>query len=313
MPESRWLSRMPVYDVNKGRIVGRVHKLILDPEGRRIVGLLLATRLGREPRCLPFRNIHSIGEHALTVRGAETIMPLSELPGMEEALRSQRRVHNSPILTESGTFVGDVDEYTVNPHSGRIETLLVSGGLIRDLFQGQVALPAHLVLTIGEDATIVREQAVTFLEHEREQRAATRRGRAVAPVVETEEKAAGDETGASIQPRKTWRQRLRNLFKTREDGPERPEDEAAPGTMETGEEKEPGPGPDKKTSSVVEFVASVDDAADSVTVDPASAVGRDVGVFDREETGFEQHVADDVDDVVPPVAGSGGEGDDRET
>lgn len=167
MTESRWLSRMPVYDIVKGRVVGRVHRLIVDADARKVVGLVLATRLGREPRCLPFRHVHSIGEHAVTVKGTEAIAPLSELPDMEEAYRAQRRIYNSPILTESGSFIGDVDEYTINPQSGRLEALLVSGGLIRDLFRGQAALPAHLIVAIGEDATIVKDVAVTFLEQRR--------------------------------------------------------------------------------------------------------------------------------------------------
>ncbi|REJ32252.1 MAG: hypothetical protein DIU83_09080, partial [Bacillota bacterium] len=168
MAESRWLSRMPVYDIARGRVVGRVSRLLVDADARKVVGLLLATRLGREPRCLPFRHVHAIGEHAVTVRGTDAIAPLSRLPDMEEALRSQRRIYNSPILTEGGVFVGDVDEFTINTESGRLETLLVSGGLIQDLFRGQAALPSHLVVAIGEDATIVKDVAVTYLKERRQ-------------------------------------------------------------------------------------------------------------------------------------------------
>src|SRR5690554_2461431 len=125
---------MPVYDIARGRVVGRVSRLLVDADTRKVVGLLLATRLGREPRCLPFRHVHAIGEHAVTVRGTDAIVPLSELPDMEETLRAQRRIYNSPILTEGGAFIGDVDEFTINTESGRLEAMLVSGGLIRDMF-----------------------------------------------------------------------------------------------------------------------------------------------------------------------------------
>src|SRR5690625_3476972 len=164
MSDSRSLTRLPVYDVSNGRVVGRVHRLIVDPDSRKVAGLLLATRLGREARCLPFRNIHAIGRHAVTVRGTDAIARLSELPDMEEMFRSRRRVHDSPVLTEDGTFVGDVDEYAVNTQTGRIETLLLSGGLVRELFRRPTDLSAHYVVTIGEDAVIVREQAVTTLQ-----------------------------------------------------------------------------------------------------------------------------------------------------
>lgn len=155
---------MPIYDVETGRIVGRVRRLLVDPDERRVVGLLLAGRLGKEAHCLPFRELHAIGEHAVTVRGTDGIAPLSEQPELAEVLRSRRRLYHAPILSEGGRFLGDVDEFTVNPRSGRIEALILSGGLIRDLFRGQAVLPAHLVLTIGEDAIIVRDQAVSHLE-----------------------------------------------------------------------------------------------------------------------------------------------------
>lgn len=213
MAESRWLSRMPVYDIAKGRVVGRIHRLILDAEARKVVGLLLATRLGREPRCLPFRHVHAIGEHAVTVRGTEAIAPLSELPDMEEALRAQRRIHNSPILTEGGAFIGDVDEFTINTQTGRLEAMLVSGGLIRDLFRGQAALPSHLIVAIGEDATIVKDLAVSFLaQHQREQKqeAAPHRLR---PASATHDKSADAEerengAGAGV----SWADRLKRAL-----------------------------------------------------------------------------------------------------
>lgn len=188
MAESRWLSRMPVYDIVKGRVVGRVHRLIVVPDARKVIGLLLATRLGREPRCLPFRHVHAVGEHAVTVRGTEAIAPVSELPDMEEAMRAQRRIHNSPILTEGGAFIGDADEFTINTQSGRLESLLVSGGLIRDLFRGQAALPSHLIVAIGEDATIVKDIAVSFLEQRRLEQG---QGRA----------ARTDSSSESVRPR----------------------------------------------------------------------------------------------------------------
>ena len=201
MAESRWLSRMPVYDIARGRVVGRVSRLLVDADARKVVGLLLATRLGREPRCLPFRHVHAIGEHAVTVRGTDAIAPLSRLPDMEEALRSQRRIYNSPILTEGGVFVGDVDEFTINTESGRLETLLVSGGLIQDLFRGQAALPSHLVVAIGEDATIVKDVAVTYLKERRQ--------------AQRENNKEDSARGAPGPAEGSWRERLRRALTVR--------------------------------------------------------------------------------------------------
>lgn len=208
MAESRWLSRMPVYDIAKGRVVGRIHRLIVDAEGRKVVGLLLATRLGREPRCLPFRHVHSIGEHAVTVRGTEAIAPLSELPDMEEALRAQRRIYNSPILTEGGAFIGDVDEFTINTQSGRLEALLVSGGLIRDLFRGQAALPSHLIVAIGEDATIVKDMAVSFLAQHRKEQEQSTRPQPTPPEAST--KADTPKPGSNTEM--SWGERLKRVL-----------------------------------------------------------------------------------------------------
>ncbi|MBO8141788.1 MAG: PRC-barrel domain-containing protein [Firmicutes bacterium] len=167
MPESRCLNRMPVYDLETGRVVGRVRRLIVDPDERKVVGLLLSTRVGKEALCLPFRDLHAIGDHAVTVRGTDCIGPLSEHPEMLETMRSRRRLYHAPVLTEGGRFLGDVDEFFVNPKHGRVESLLLSGGLIRDLFRGQASLPAHLVLTVGQDAVIVRDLAVAVLEQKR--------------------------------------------------------------------------------------------------------------------------------------------------
>lgn len=304
MATSRSLTRMPVYDVSNGRIVGRVHRLIIDPDARKVIGLLLATRLGRETRCLPFRNIHSIGEHAVTVRGMEAIARLADLPDMDEMLRSQRRIYHSPILTEDGSFVGDVDEFTVNGQTGRIESLLISGGLIQDLFRGQVGLPAHLVVTIGEDATIVRDQAVTMLKQRQK-----------------EQLASGNEPTtptAPREPRLTLGQRLRASFTWRRQDTL---DIDAPLTVIDAQENDEKPlasepdGVVRKSEAiraadstrVVRTGAGVDGLAGSVgrTVGSGS-----VGQFGQ-QAGFQQHVVEDGDDVVPPVSLDGRESGDR--
>jgi len=240
---------MPVYDLETGRVVGRVRRLIVDPDERRVVGLLLAGRLGKEPQCLPFRDVHAVGEHAVTVRGTDAIVPVSELPEMQEALRSRRRLYHAPILTEGGRFLGDVDEYTVNPRSGRIEALLLSGGLIRDLFRGQAVLPAHLVLTIGEDALIVRDQAVGLLEP-RAREGAEGPGARSLPHGSAGGAAQPHAAAASPPRARTAAQRLRAVFSgwrrrssAAGEDPPAPKETAPSPPAASGRSAAPGPSP----------------------------------------------------------------------
>lgn len=305
MTNSRTLTRMPVYDISNGRIVGRVHRLVIDPDSRKVVGLLLATRLGKEARCLPYRNIHSVGEHAVTVRGMDAISRLSELPDIEDVVRSQRRIYNSPILTEDGSFVGDVDEFTVNTQSGRIDSLLISGGLIHDLFKGQAALPAHFVVTIGEDATIVRDQAVTALkQRQREQAAAAdKQHRASGGAPRHDGDDTVDERADGRRP--TIGERLRRTFSR----PGRrvaivPEDDVT----EVGAGKRSA----EPTSKVP--VVVIDGRADRSESDGKEDDERSTNVPSVQighQPGLKQHVVQDADDVVPPGSGDGGEGGDR--
>lgn len=354
MPTSRSLTRMPVYDVSNGRIVGRVHRLIVDADVRKVIGLLLATRLGKEARCLPFRNIHSIGEHAVTVRGMDAITRLSDLPDMEEVLRSQRRIYHSPILTEDGSFVGDVDEFTVNAQTGRIDTLLISGGLIHDLFRGQVALPAHLVVTIGEDATIVRDQAVTMLkQRRREQMAAGAEatgtdGRRAAGAGSAEQgdnvSAHPQSNGAEPEPRPSLGQRLRNTFVRRRRGAvdadtpltvidaredrigtsESATSHRASWSRETSRtagtadasvtDETAGGGGSEEVTGIADVIGSSGTTGATGTAGIAGGTDASGGVGALrefgQEAGFEQHVVENGDDIVPPVPRDGREGSD---
>lgn len=316
MATSRSLTRMPVYDVSNGRIVGRVHRLIVDPDARKVIGLLLATRLGKEARCLPFRNIHSIGEHAVTVRGMDAITRLSDLPDMEEVLRSQRRIYHSPILSEDGSFVGDVDEFTINAQSGRIDTLLISGGLIHDLFRGQVALPAHLVVTIGEDATIVRDQAVVMLKQRRREQLVggaektgtngRRTNEAAESTRETDDdNARSTETKPDL--RQTFGQRLRNTFTRRRRAAQDTETLIINGAEADDRPATASEGPSANLPNTDRPVG----IGRSNVVDKVPSVGQSASVRKlSQETGLQEHVVQDSDDVIPPVAGDGREGGD---
>lgn len=286
MPDSRALTRMPVYDITNGRVVGRVHRLVIDPDARKVVGLLLATRLGREARCLPFRSIHAIGQHAVTVRGVEAIMRLSELPDIEELARTRRRIYHSPILTEDGSFVGDVDEFTVNGQTGRIETLLVSGGMIHDLFRGQVALPAHFVVTIGEDATIVRDQAIASLKQQQKDRTIHGRGKRRGGIDSNDETSeltpADDEADRDekrIVPVQSLGQRLFGRIIRR------------------------------KSEEDIDPPVVIIDAR------PADSEPLDSSVLSKlgHEPRLEQHRTQNGNDIVPPFPAGGGEGGDGQT
>lgn len=348
MSDSRSLTRMPVYDVSNGRVIGRVHRLIVDPDARKVAGLVLATRLGREARCLPFRSIHAVGEHAVTVRGTEAVVRLSELPDMEEMFRTRRRIYHSPVLTEDGTFIGDVDEFTVNAQTGRIEALLVSGGMVQDMFRRPMALPAHLVLTIGEDATIVRDQTVAMLNqrHERSGDARRRRYKATdgaddahtADGNDTESTPPDDAAEGGWSRRRPadrrlpwtvrWSRWLRRSPEVLDEpqlaAPDNAEDQAPP-----DEARKPSSGRD--FAEARQPTRSLDDSGFDPTAGPNDR-SRAAGPNDRSgaagpgdgsgtrpspsvvqfgyEAGFQKHRAQNADDVGPTVAADRGEGGD---
>lgn len=161
MVKSRRLLGLQVIDIESGRAVGRVSRLIFDPRARRVSAFIVASgHWPAEDHVLEWSQARGVGQHAITIRGTQALVRPASLPELQPLLRRPLRLYGTRVLTEDGEFLGSVEELLIDPRTGEVDqVILAPDGLMRRL-RGRWAIPADAVLVMGEDAMVVRSATV---------------------------------------------------------------------------------------------------------------------------------------------------------
>lgn len=158
--KGRDLLGMPVYTVQEGKRLGEITGLYVSREDSTVAAVGLGN--GGRNVVLPYGSLRLVGEDIVLLEGE---------PVLEQALDSNAireldsGLSGRPVLTRSGQRLGTILGIRVETVHGRIETYRVrpESGLIAQLAaavldRGQ-EIPVHQVISLGNDALIVSDEA----------------------------------------------------------------------------------------------------------------------------------------------------------
>src|SRR5262245_6743637 len=110
-----------VVDLGTGATIGSVDELVLDPAGRCLAGLIVASRRGLfgrgQRRTIPAAAVRALGGDVITVRVVAAtdaeIESVADLPLLTHVVGRK-------VLTETGRLLGTIDEVLLEPPDGQI-------------------------------------------------------------------------------------------------------------------------------------------------------------------------------------------------
>ncbi len=150
----------------QGEEVGSVTRVIVDPANGSIAGLTVNVKgWFKGEKGIEFESVKSFGEYAVTVSRADQVVPLSNLPTLEK-LAQDYNIYNMRIITPDGKLIGTIDDYYFNIQTGQIEKYILTGGVIKNLFQGRASIPASSIDKIGKDVVIATANVEETLQKE---------------------------------------------------------------------------------------------------------------------------------------------------
>lgn len=163
---------LSVYSLKDGRKIETVSDVIYDPRENKIEALLI-DKGGwfSEAKVIMFEDIKGVGEDAVIVE-SESVVKKAEDVKKEVAsiAKDGKELTGSRIITENGKDLGAVSDLLVDPKTGQVEEFEVSQGTFQNLSGGKKRVKISDIITIGEDATIVKGYAKDmFEEQEKEQ------------------------------------------------------------------------------------------------------------------------------------------------
>lgn len=154
------LAGRAVIDIETAEKIGSIEKLILDPEGKRVAGFIVAKGASfpgnKERTVVPASTVRAIGPDAVTIRrevAADTdITYLESLPRGSDVIGRK-------VITDDGRYLGKVDDVLIESADGRI-----FGYVLAD-HKGKGKhpyLPADANLRAGKDLIVVSGDAMKY-------------------------------------------------------------------------------------------------------------------------------------------------------
>ncbi|HAG10388.1 MAG TPA: photosystem reaction center subunit H [Desulfotomaculum sp.] len=164
MRKSKHLINLPVISLQEGQRIGKVKGLVVDPSRKSVAALILEEKgLFKEQKFIPFCNVRSVGENAVTVEQGNIIQKGATLPEIVKYYKDKIDVIGSRIVMENGTIIGQVNEYFIETQDGKIAGLEISTGIINDLMEGKAYLNSDFIRTLGKQVTVCTDDSKTNL------------------------------------------------------------------------------------------------------------------------------------------------------
>jgi sporulation protein YlmC with PRC-barrel domain len=168
------LAGRAVIDIDNAEKVGHIDKLILDPEGRRIAGFVVA-RAGsgfpgmKDHVLIPASAVKAIGPDAVTIRQSAVV---GSDVGRLETLPRGSDVISRKVVSEDGRFLGKISDVLIDRTDGGIVGYLLTEHTPGRRFEEMLGtdkkrrempyLPADARLKTGRDLIVAAEDAVSY-------------------------------------------------------------------------------------------------------------------------------------------------------
>lgn len=126
------LKGIAVVDVDTAQKIGSVTDVILDPKNLRVAGLEVKKGAFSSTHLLSTEKVRSFGQDAVTVDGESSIGGKEILEGIDSPEKFSSMT-GTKIVTQSGRFVGRIDDVLISDDGLRIEGYEYSKGGIGSL------------------------------------------------------------------------------------------------------------------------------------------------------------------------------------
>lgn len=157
---------LPVITIKTGEKLCKVKDFVIDYQNGKFLGILglRAGFLFSAKFFVRAENIKKFGENAVMVENATVLENPYQNAKVANLIKEKIKIKDNKVLTESGSDLGEVRNHEVDLISGKLAKIIVSGGIFRDLFRGEIIIPSTQIVSIGRHAIIVKDAVIKEIE-----------------------------------------------------------------------------------------------------------------------------------------------------
>src|SRR5688500_7534111 len=119
---------LPVVTFNRGTKIYDVEDLIMDPERRQVLALVVEEKSAfHSAKAVPFGRINTIGPHAVIVPDGRAVIDVNRDPVLK-GLYNDQVIRGLRVLSDDGRKLGQVQDMVLDDKTGEIRGYDVSVG-----------------------------------------------------------------------------------------------------------------------------------------------------------------------------------------
>ena len=162
-PSRKYLS-LPIISLQEGQQIGYVKSLILDAGTKSLAAIVVDPKgLFKDQRIIPYSKVVSVGDDAITIDKGSHVEKTSNLPELLDLVKQKLTIIGTKMVTETGKTLGTADEYYVDPKTGEITQIEISGGKLEGFLSGKAWISAEYIITIGHDVIVTQKDSENTL------------------------------------------------------------------------------------------------------------------------------------------------------
>lgn len=157
--------------ITDGKEITTIKDVVYDPQAHKVKALLIDEGGWlSDAKIVLVQDIHKVGEDAVIIQSENVIKKASEVSERIASIaKDSQFLTNTKIVSEDGKDLGKISDIYFELPSGNVIEFEVSQGL-KDLSSGKKRIKVSDIITIGEDATIVKHYVDdTFAQQSQQQ------------------------------------------------------------------------------------------------------------------------------------------------
>lgn len=164
MKASRKFLSLPIVSLSEGQHIGYVKSLVIDAQTKSLAAIAVDLKgFFKDQRIIPYNKVVSVGEDAITIDKGVHVEKSASLPEMLSLIKEKLTIIGTRVITQSGKTLGVAEEYYIDPETGRITQIEISGGKLEGLLNGKALLQAEYISTIGHDVIVAEKGSESHL------------------------------------------------------------------------------------------------------------------------------------------------------
>lgn len=164
MKPSRKFLSLPIISLSEGQHIGYVKGLVIDASTKSLAALVIDPKgFFKDQRIIPYGKVVSVGDDAITIDKGGHVEKSASLPEILSLIKEKLSIIGTRVITQSGKTLGIAEEYYIDPETGAITQIEISGGKLEGLLNGKALLQAEYISTIGQDVIVTQKGSEVHL------------------------------------------------------------------------------------------------------------------------------------------------------